>query len=88
MILAYAIGAVIILGLTAICAWKGNPVLFMIISGISIMEGLYSPDALAPLGYSTFGIGVGIMLIFYSFVCIGLAYANLFKGTMAGADED
>lgn len=52
----------------------------MLTAGASIMAGLYTPDALKSLGYSTFGVSIGLMLIGYSFVNIALAYGNLFKG--------
>ena len=85
---AYTLG-IMVLGLLSWLSYsRGNPVLFMISAGIYLMVGLYSPDALKPLGYYTFGISIGLMLIFYSFVCIGLSYGNLFKNKTLDAEEE
>lgn len=80
MITAYLGGILIIVFLSFLAYWRGNPIFFMLTSGVSIIVGLHTPDALKPLGYSTFGISIGLMLIGYSFVNIALAYGNLFKG--------
>lgn len=71
---------VILIGFSTLAFVKGNPTVFLLAAGSSIMAGLYTPDALTGLGYSTIGMGMGLLLIIYSFVCIALAYANLLKG--------
>jgi len=78
--MAYIGGLVLITLFTTIAFWRGNPAIFMILAGISLMAGLASPDALTGLGYSTYGISVGLMLIAYAFVCVALAYGNLYRG--------
>jgi hypothetical protein len=78
--MAYIGGIVLIILFTSIAFWRGNPAIFMVTAGISIMAGLASPDALAGLGYSTYGVSIGLMLIAYSFICIALAFGNLYKG--------
>jgi hypothetical protein len=72
-------GILVLVALTILAAWKGFPAIFMINAGIAMMCGLYAPDALRALNYSNFGISIGLMLIMYSFVCLGFAYANLFR---------
>lgn len=83
----YFIVIVIILAFTVIAFWRLNEstspnfssILFMLTAGAAMIAGLYSPDALTELGYATFGISFGLILITYSFACLGLAYASIFK---------
>lgn len=77
--MGYFAAIMAMIALTIIAYWRGNPVIFMITAGIAIMVGLYTPDALAALGHSTIGVGIGLMLILYSFVCLALAYGNLLR---------
>ena len=81
MILAYAVGIIILIAFTALAFWTRQPVLFMVTAGIALMCGLYSPDALGALSYSEFGVSIGLMLILYCFTCAGFAYGNLLKGS-------
>lgn len=76
----YIAAIMILIFLTFLAYWRGNAVVFMLAAGVSMMAGLYSPGALSELSYSRFGVGIGLMLIMYSFVCIALAYGNLLKG--------
>jgi uncharacterized membrane protein len=75
----YIMVVILLSGLSVLSYWRGNPIIFMLTAGTAIMAGLYTPDAMSSLGYNTIGVGVGLMLIMYSLVCIALAYANLFK---------
>jgi hypothetical protein len=84
----YFIGIVIIVTFTFLAFWRvgkdnggsqSSAILFQLTAGASIIAGLYSPDALSQLGYSTFGVSFGLILIAYSFACVGLAYASIFK---------
>jgi hypothetical protein len=75
----YAGGLALVILFTVLAYWRGNPVLFMLAAGASIMVGLYTPDALKGLNYSNFGVTIGLMVILYSFLCIGLAFANAFR---------
>jgi hypothetical protein len=77
--MSFAIALLILIAFSFLAYWRGSPVIFMLAAGSSIMAGLYTPDALGALGYTTFGMSFGLMLIAYSFVCIGLAYGNLFR---------
>lgn len=54
--------------------WKYNALLFMLTAGASIMVGLQWFDV-----YTTStGLAISLMLIAYSFVCIGFAFACIF----------
>ncbi len=84
----YLFVIILLLAFSFMAYWRGNPTLYMVVAGLAMMCGLYSPDALRALNYANFGMSVGLMLIFYSFVCIGMAYANLFKGPVARDNEE
>ena len=75
----YLTVVIIMISFTALAYWRGNPIIYMLTAGIAIMLGLYSPDALTELGYSTFGVTIGLMLITYSFVCLAYGIGNLLK---------
>jgi hypothetical protein len=83
----FLIGLIILIALSYMAYWRGNPVFFMLVAGASIIIGLYTPDALGSLGYSTFGVSIGLMLIGYSFVNIGLAFGSLFRGPSDEEEE-
>jgi hypothetical protein len=69
---------ILILGVLSFVAfWKPNAVSFMLTGGLSIMVGLYAPDTLR----MSFGAGIGLIFILYSFVCLGFGYAFLFMNT-------
>lgn len=60
--------------------WRYNALAFMIAAGASLMTGLYWYDI-----YTTnLGLGMGILLIGYSIVCLGLAFQCLFWRKQAG----
>lgn len=63
------------LGLFSLLAfWRSNALLFMLTAGIALMLGLYWYDA-----YTTnLGLTMGLMLIAYSLVCLGLAFRYIF----------
>lgn len=55
--------------------WKNNAILFMLTAGASIMVGLQWYDV-----YTTdTGLAISLMLIAYSLVCIGFAFACIFR---------
>ena len=81
MLITFLVTIILLLALSSLAFWWGNPVIFMLTAGITMMAGLYSPDALSALGYSTFGISIGLMLIMYSFICIAFGYRSLFRGS-------
>lgn len=70
---------IILIALTVLAYWRGNPAIYMICAGIAMMSGLYAPDALKGLDYSSFGVSIGLMLIAYALICVGLAYGNMFR---------
>jgi len=71
MSLALALSAVAVFSVFAF--WKLNAVLFMLAGGASIMLGLYWYDV-----YTTdVGLGISLMLIMYSFICLAFAYSTL-----------
>jgi hypothetical protein len=80
-------GVLIIVFLSYLAYWRGNPVFFMLVAGASIIIGLYTPDALGAMGYDTFGVSIGLMLIAYSFVNIALAFGSLFRGPSEGEED-
>ena len=54
--------------------WKPNPLPFMLAAGASLMLGLYWFDV-----YTTnIGLGISLMMIAYSLVCIGWAFRLIF----------
>ena len=59
--------------------WRGNPIYFMLAAGCGLMAGLYAPSALQGLNREL-GYGIGLMLIMYAFLNVGLAMVNCFKG--------
>jgi hypothetical protein len=79
LLLGYIFGMVIMVVLSLLAYWRGNASFWMITAGVSLMMGLYSPRALYSLGPDTFGVGIGLLIIMYAFVCIGFAYAEIFK---------
>lgn len=79
--MTFLLGIIILLAFSVLAYWRLNAVLFMLTAGVSMMVGLYTPDALAELGYTTYGIGIGLMVILYSFVNIGFAFRQLFSQT-------
>jgi hypothetical protein len=82
--LQWGIAVIITIVLTAVSCRLGsrtNSVTMMLTAGAAIFAGLYAPDAMSSLGYSTIGVGLGLLLIAYSFFCIAWAYASLFKTT-------
>lgn len=55
--------------------WKYNALLFMLAAGASIMVGLQWYDV-----YTTStGLAIALMLIAYSLVCVGFAFACIFR---------
>jgi hypothetical protein len=80
----WGIVVIIMIILTAVSCRLGsgtNSITLMLTSGTAIFAGLYTPDAMGSLGYSTIGVGLGLLLIAYSFFCVAWAYASLFKTT-------
>jgi len=60
--------------LSILAFWKSNALLFMLAGGTSIMVGLYWYDI-----YTTdLGLGISLMLIAYSLLCLGLAFRFIF----------
>ena len=54
--------------------WKSDALMFMLAAGASLMLGLYWYDI-----YTTnIGLAISMMLIAYSFVCLGFAYRYIF----------
>jgi hypothetical protein len=84
--MTFLLGLIILFGLSALSFWRLNPVCFLSTAGVAMMVGLYTPDALTELGYDTYGIGIGLMLILFSFVCIGFAFVTLFRRTGSTAE--
>jgi hypothetical protein len=76
---AYGLGLFLLMGMSFLAHWRTNATTFLVNAGLSIMIGLYAPDGLKYMGYSTFGAALGLMLIIYAFVCVGFAYLTLFK---------
>lgn len=73
MSLALALSAVAFFSILAF--WKDkNAVLFMLTGGSAMMLGLYWFDY-----YTTdVGLGISLMIILYSFVCMGFAFRCIF----------
>jgi len=59
---------------TFLAFWRANAVLFMIAAGVSVVLGL--------TWYDTYGTNIGLtcslMLIAYTFYCLGMAFRMLF----------
>jgi len=72
MSLVLAGSAVVFFSLLAF--WKLNPLLFMLAAGASIMLGLEWYD----IYLTDLGLAISLMLITYSFVCIGFAFRFIF----------
>ena len=72
---------ILIIVFSGLAYWKGNPVIFMLNSAVSLFAGLYAPDSLNDINYGTFGVAIGLVLIGYAQVNILLAFGNMFKGT-------
>ena len=54
--------------------WRPNPVLFMLAAAASITTGLYWFDV-----YTTdIGLSIGLALIAYGLLCVGLAFKCIF----------
>lgn len=56
--------------------WKENAVLFMLVSGVSLITGLYSPDILSTI--KNVGFAAGLMLIAFSFLSAGWSLRLMF----------
>lgn len=69
---------ILIIVFSGLAYWKGNPVIFMLNSAVSLFAGLYAPDSLNDIN---FGVAIGLALIGYALVNILLAFGNMFKGT-------
>ncbi|GAH36200.1 unnamed protein product, partial [marine sediment metagenome] len=67
-------GVLLLIGLSVWAFWRLNPILFMITAAIAIMLGLYWYDAFT----NNLGLALSLMLILYSFVCIGFAFRFIF----------
>jgi hypothetical protein len=83
-VFAYLVVVIMLVALSGLAYWKYNPVMFLVLAGMSMELGLYTPHALKAIDLSGFGTGVGLTLILYSFICIALTYASLFKGERSG----
>lgn len=72
--------------LSSLAFWKENAVLFLLVSGVAMMTGLYSPDILGGLNNSSpLGISIGLMLIGFSLLCCGWAFRLMFwRGAKVG----
>ena len=67
--------AVVFFSIMAIKVKELRPVLFMLTAGASIMLGLYWFDV-----YTTdVGLGISLMIILYSFMCLGAAHITLLR---------
>lgn len=73
------ISVLALIALSTLAYWRGNPVIFVLAASVSMMTGLYAPDALTALDYTAFGVAIGLVLIVYAFVCLALAYGNLLE---------
>lgn len=54
--------------------------LFMVLAGVTLMSGLKYYD----LYVDDAAMGISLMLVAYSFACIGMAYGSLLKGQEEG----
>lgn len=54
--------------------WKENALVFMVLGGASLMTGLRWFDVYN----NEMGLGISLMLIAYSLLCLGLAFRCLF----------
>ena len=83
MSLQWGIAVIVMIILTAVSlriGTKTNSITMMLAAGSALFAGLYAPDALGALGYSTIGVSIGLLLIAYSIFCIAWAYAAVFRG--------
>jgi len=59
---------------SCLAVWRYNALPFMLAAGASLMTGLYWYDT-----YTTeLGLGIGLLLIAYSVVCLGFAMQCIF----------
>ena len=72
MQIALTLGVLMIVSVLAF--WRPNPILFMVMAGISIALGFNWYDVYL----TNLGLTVGLMLIAFSLYCIGMAFRMLF----------
>jgi len=69
----------ILMAFSFLAFWKMNSILFIILGAIAMMVGLQSPDIISGLSETTpTGLTIGLMVIVYAFLCIGIAFRLLF----------
>ena len=59
---------------SVIAFWKYNALTFMMVAGLSIMSGFYWYDVFT----DDTGLSISLVLIAYSFVCVGFAFRLIF----------
>lgn len=74
----------VLMGFSALAFRIQNPVLFLMLSAISLFFGFYAPDFLSGGTTSNFSLSVGVMMIVYCFFNVGLAYWFLFNNKVKG----
>jgi len=68
------VAIVILVFLSALAFWNPIAPLFMLMAGVSLMLGLYWYDVFT----NEMGMAMSLVLIGYSFVCIGYTYKVVF----------
>lgn len=60
--------------------WRGHVVSFMLAGGVAVITACYTPDILNRGSTDPLSLGVGLVLIGYSLVCLAFAYMAMFRG--------
>ena len=63
--------------LTVLAFWHPHTVIFMVLAGVSLMIGLYTPDMLNGTASTPLGLGIGLMMVVFAFLCLALAYKEI-----------
>ena len=72
--MSVAVAGLAVAFFSIIAFWKSNFLMFMLAGGSSLMLGLYWYDVYT----TTVGLGISLMLIVYSLVCLGMAFRYIF----------
>ncbi len=72
----------VLIAFSFLAFWKPNPILFIVVAGISIMAGFTWYDKYV----TNLGLTVGLMLVAYSLYCIGMAFRLLFWNRESGEE--
>lgn len=75
------IPVMLLFGFSLLAFWRLSPVLFLMLAAISLMSSFYAPDFVTGGVTNGFSLTVGMLMLVYSFLSIGLAYWFLFHDT-------